>query len=232
VRYPSQLGSALLLVLMGFLIVVQVRAGRALTAGASLPSQRVEDLTVLLRRQQEADRMLRDEVASLAAKLAAYRAAEARGRSVALEMQQELAGLRVQLGLTRVRGPGLVVVVAAAPGRLAVPQAQDLSSVLNELWAAGAEAAAVNGVRVLATTGFVPAAEGVRAGGRTLRGPYTIAAIGDAAAMEGALLVRGGPVDGLRGVGLAVTLAARPDLVLPAYATPAGFRFARPATPP
>lgn len=227
-RPRRQAAFALLLLLAGFLLAVQVRANQALRAGAALPSRRLEDLTVLVRRQQEADRVLRDEVAALRAKLDSYREAEARGRSLARQMRVELAALRGQLGLTPVHGPALVAVLGAAPGRLAVPQAQDVSGLVNELWAAGAEAIAVNGVRVLATDGFSAQGEAIRVGGWTLRDPYTIAAIGDANALEGALLGRGGLVDGLRGVGLTVLLSRVPDAALPASAGPAGFRFARP----
>lgn len=228
-RRPQwQIGFALLLLLAGFLFVVQLRANHALRAAAALPSHRLEDLTVLIRRQQEADRVLRDEVAALKVKLDGYRTAEARGRSLALEMQGELADLRIVLGLTPLHGPGLLTTIASAPGGPAVPQAQDLAGIVNELWAAGAEAVAINGVRVLATGGFSTQGDGIRVADQMLREPFSIGAIGDPASLEGALLVRGGIVDGLRGVGLTVSLTRRSDVVLPAYTAPIGFRVARP----
>ncbi len=231
-RPQWQIGFALLCLLAGFLLVLQLRANQALRAGAALPSRRLEDLTVLVRRQQEADRMLRDEVAALEAKLEGYRTAETRGRSLTQEMQRELGELQEALGLTPVHGPGLVVTLRASPERSAIPQAQDVAGVVNELWAAGAEAVAVNGVRVLATDGFAPQEEAIRVGARLIRDPYAVVAIGDPAAMEGALLVRGGPADGLRGVGLAVELSRAADVTLPAYTGRLRFHVAHPLGAP
>ncbi len=224
----QQIGFALLLLLAGFLLVVQVRANQSLRAGSALPSRRLEDLTVLVRRQQEGDRVLRDEIAKLDAKLEGYRTAEARGRSLSLEMQRELAQLHAALGLAPVHGPGLVAALGAAPGRSVVPSARDLAAVVNEFWAAGAEAVAVNGVRLLATDGFSQHGESARVAGQVIHDPYSVVGIGDPAALEGALLVRGGLVDGLRGVGMTVALSQLHDVTLPAYAGQIRPRFAHP----
>jgi len=227
-----QVGLAVLLLLAGFLLVIQVRANRALRAGAALPSRRLDDLMVLVRRQQEADRGLRDEVMTLQAKLDEYRAAASRGESLTGQMRRDVAGLRAVLGLTRLRGPGLRVILAGSPQRLATPQAQDVAGAANELWAAGAEAVAVNGLRVLATEGMVPDRRGIRIRDRVLFEPYVIVAIGDPVALEGALLVRGGLVDGLEGVGITVTLSRLPDVTLGPYTGTLRLRHARPTAPP
>lgn len=229
---PQHVGFALLLLLAGFLFVMQIRASQAFRAQSALPSRRLEDLTVLIRRQQERDRILRNEAAQLQAKLEEYRTAAARGRSLALEMQGDLAQLQAALGLTPVHGPGVQVVLRAGPRRTVVPQAQDLAGLVNEFWAGGAEAVAVNGVRVRASDGIAQQGRGVRVESRVLHDPYRIVGIGDPGALEGALLVRGGPVDGLRGVGLAVTLFRLTDVTLPARAGGDTFRVARPLEAP
>ena len=226
-----QFGFAGLLLLAGFLFVLQVRANQALRTAAALPSRRLEDLSVLLRRQQEADRTLRDELTALRKKLDDYRATEAGGETMAAQMRREVADLWIVLGRRAAQGPGLVVLLTASPRRLVTPQAQDVAAVVNELWAAGAEAVAVNGVRVLAVEGFAGDAAGVRLRDRVLRDPFRIEAIGDPATLEGAMLVRGGIVDGLEGVGLNVTLARSPRLSVPAAAAPLQFHYARPVGP-
>ena len=58
-------GVTALLFLAGFLLVLQLRANQVLRAGIELPSHRLADLAVLIRRQQDSDRALRDEVAAL-----------------------------------------------------------------------------------------------------------------------------------------------------------------------
>jgi len=229
---PWQFGFAILLLLAGFLFIVQVRANQALRDAAALPTRRLEDLSVLLRRQQEADRTLRDELADLRTRLDNYRAAEAGGESLTGQMRHEVAELWAVVGREPVRGPALVVTLSAAPRRAVLPQAQDVSAVVNELWAAGAEAMAVNGVRVRAVEGFGDGAGGVRLGTRVLHDPFRIVAIGDPATLEGVLLEQGGIVDGLEGVGLNVTLAQSAGVTLPASQVSLRFHYAHPAGPP
>jgi uncharacterized protein YlxW (UPF0749 family) len=230
-RRQWQTGFAILLLLAGFLFVIQVRANQALRAASALPSRRLEDLSVLLRRQQEADRTLRDELAALRKTLNDYRAAETGGETIADQMRRDVRDLWIVLGRRPAQGPGLVVTLAAPPRRIVTPQAQDVSAVVNELWAAGAEAVAVNHVRVLAVEGFAGDPGGVRVRDHFLRDPFRIVAIGDPATLEGALLVRGGIVDGLEGVGLNVTVARSANLRTPASDAPLQFHYARLAAP-
>ncbi len=225
---PADYALAVLALLAGFLVAVQGKANYSVRATAALPSRRLEELTVLIRRQQESDRMLHDEVTTLRSQLRAYRSAEARGQSLAHEMQAEVRRLRDMMGLARVHGPGLLVRLAASPNGLSVPQAQDVASVVNDLWAAGAEAVAVNGVRVLATDGFVQDAQRIRIGDARLSEPFSIVAIGDPVNLQGALAVPGGTVDGLRGVGVRVELSSVADATLPGYRGHFRFRLARP----
>jgi uncharacterized protein YlxW (UPF0749 family) len=152
-------------------------------------------------------------------------------------MARELDTFRLLLGLVPVYGPGVRVTVTAEPSSPAgiLPtevQAQDLAGLLNELWAAGAEALAINGIRVLATTGIRQGDGTIVLGGAKLAPPYRIEAIGDPAALRAALALRGGFVEGLRAVGLRVTVQGPRPVRLPARAAAEPFRHARPATPP
>ncbi|HYM68097.1 MAG TPA: DUF881 domain-containing protein [bacterium] len=228
----QRVGVTALLFLAGFLLILQLRANQVLRAGVELPSHRLADLAVLIRRQQDLDRSLRDEIAALEAKQQQIQTAEAEGRSITGAMQHELAGYRGALGLTPVKGPGITVTLGADARRLSVPQAQDVAGVVNELWAAGAEAVSVNGVRVLATDGVGALPRGVTIAGRVTQDPYAISAIGDPVALEGALMVPGGAVDGLRGVGMTVTLARAATIGLPASSRNRVFHVARPASGP
>jgi uncharacterized protein YlxW (UPF0749 family) len=136
------------------------------------------------------------------------------------------------LGLTPVRGSGIQVTVEA--GRAvgfpvpATVEAIDLAGITNELWAAGAEAIAVGGRRVLARSAFSQSGLRIVLDGAVLRPPYVIQAIGQADEMEAVLRVRGGFVDGLRAVGVTVRVERRDVLRLPAYAGPLIFKWAEP----
>jgi uncharacterized protein YlxW (UPF0749 family) len=227
-----QRGVAALLLFAGFLLVLQLRAEQALQAELALPSYRLADLAVLIRRQQEADRALTDEVRALEAKQQQIQRAVAAGRGIVEALRRERDAYHLELGQTPVEGPGVTVVVSADPNHLSVPQAQDVRGIVNELWAAGAEAVSVNGIRMLATDGIAAVPVGVRIGDRITRDPYVFAAIGDPTVLEGALTVPGGPVDGLRGVGLAVRLRRVDVLRLPAASLRHDFRIARPMGKP
>lgn len=97
------------------------------------------------------------------------------------------------------------------------------------MWSSGAEAIAVSGVRVLATTGFKQDEETIVAGIFRLEPPYEIHAIGDPLVMQATLNLRGGFVEGLRSVGLMVEVNASEKLRLPAYRGPLRFRHGRPS---
>jgi uncharacterized protein YlxW (UPF0749 family) len=90
----------------------------------------------------------------------------------------------------------------------------------------------VNGIRVLATDGFGTLPRGVTIDGRTTQDPYAISAIGDPAALEGTLMVPGGAVDGLRGVGITVTLSRKLAMALPASSVNRTFHVAQPISGP
>ena len=220
------------LALVGFLLVVQLRAGRSIRREVELPTRRVRELAVLVQQQEEAVRSLQAEIAELRVKLAEYETAAAQGRSSAETMTKQVASYRMVMGLTPVEGRGLLVRLSERRGTgggvAPVVQAADLSGLVNELWSAGAEAIAVSGVRVLATTGFREAPDGIVVGVVRLPRAYEIEAIGDPAIMKATLNLRGGYVEGLRSVGLVVELKEEARLQLPAYRGPLRFRSAKP----
>lgn len=227
-----QVTLAVFLVLVGFLVVLQLRAGRTIRREVQLPTLRVRELAVLVRQQEDALNALQAEIADLRAKMGEYESAATQGRSSAETLAREVDSYRMVLGLTPVEGPGVIVRVSERPipGAVVAPsvQAGDLAGLVNELWSNGAEALAVTGVRVLATTGFRQVEDSVVAGIFRLDPPYEIQAIGDPAVMKGALNLRGGFVEGLRSVGLMVEIQESARLRLPAYRGPLRYRFGRP----
>ena len=114
-------------------------------------------------------------------------------------MQRRAAELAGDAGLNPVHGPGLVVTLNdaqrdangrfprdASPDDLVVHQ-QDIQAVLNALWSAGAEAIQMQDQRIIATSAARCVGNTLLLNGRTFSPPYTITAIGDAAAMQAAL---------------------------------------------
>jgi len=154
----------------------------------------------------------------------------------ALKGELELA--RIVAGVTDVTGPGIEVTLNDSnlnlrPGdnpNLYVLHDEDVLRVLNELKAAGAEAIAFNGQRLLATTE-------VRCTGPTvvlnkskrLAPPYIITAIGNPDTLEGALKMRGGVAETLQFWGIQITVKKLSQVTVPAYTGGIKFEYARPA---
>jgi len=126
-------------------------------------------------------------------------------------------------GTAAVTGPGLRVVlsdstsdVAGDDGRV---QDMDLQVVVNGLWAAGAEAIAVNGQRLTSTSAIRSAGSAVLVDLVPLITPYTVDAIGDAPTMQTDLASSsaGQHLAMLRGTyGIGVDITSQQRLSLPA----------------
>ena len=111
----------------------------------------------------------------------------------------ELSAIEDPAGLAARRGPGVTVTLTDAPrdanGRypsgaspddLVVHQ-QDVQSVLNAMWAGGAEAVAMQDQRIVATSAPRCIGNTLLLHGRTYSPPYVITALGDPARLEAAL---------------------------------------------
>ena len=214
------------LVLLGLLTgtaAAQVR-GR----GQELDADRAALAQEVIERTRQSD--------ALAAQLEAARAALAQEQEQALGAsgagQREvdrLARLELAAAAVPVRGPGLVVRLDDAPqpdveveergGQAAQGRVldRDLQDVVNGLWAAGAEAVSVNGLRLSALTAIRSAGEAVLVDFRPLSPPYVVRAVGSSATLErrfqtGAAGQRLATYPGLYGIALEVRRARVLDL--------------------
>lgn len=144
----------------------------------------------------------------------------------ALSVQQSEARIASFAGLTPVSGSGVEVVLsdstrALAPGdspsELLV-QDSDLILLEMTLWYGGAEAVAVNGVRITAKTTITSAGPTIIVDGHRLIGPFSVMAVGDPRLLRGVLTTREGYVARLRELGLNVQIIDRPRLTVPGAA--------------
>jgi uncharacterized protein YlxW (UPF0749 family) len=147
-----------------------------------------KDLVVRVERLQAAGNALDARAKTLAAEVADLRNAQLPGNG------DELRNLELESGSLPVTGPGVQIQLdePAAPTSTAngrpgtTPQEQgavlhdrDIRAVVNKLWAAGAEAVAVNGLRLTATSFIRFAGESVLVDFQPISAPYTIEAVGD-----------------------------------------------------
>ena len=117
---------------------------------------------------------LRDEITMLTA---------LQTRLVRSDRAAAAANLRLSgiTGFAPVAGEGVRITLDDAPGgdNDGVVRDEDLALLVDGLWAAGAEAVAVNGQRLTATTGIRTAGSAIQVHDRALLPPYTVLAIGN-----------------------------------------------------
>jgi uncharacterized protein YlxW (UPF0749 family) len=161
-------------------------------------------------------------------------------------MLRRSAELAVDAGVDPVHGPGLTVTLDdaqrdangrfprdASPDDLVVHE-QDIQAVLNALWSAGAEAIQMQDQRIIATSAPRCVGNTLLLNGRTYSPPYTITAIGDAAAMQAALVAAPLVILYKQYVvrfGLGYTEQVTPDVRVAGYSEPVRMHFAQPAGP-
>jgi uncharacterized protein YlxW (UPF0749 family) len=98
-------------------------------------------------------------------------------------LDSETSTLGVASGMAAVAGPGLVITAdnaaVATPGAGGTIMDSDLQALVNGLWAAGAEAVAVNGQRVTALTSIRTAGQAITVNYHSLTPPYVVEAVGN-----------------------------------------------------
>jgi len=203
-------------------------------------STRLSDL--VRQAQTEVDRAARtrDE---LAAQVEELQETAAGTDSRVAEVLTESRALADAAGLTELSGRGVVVTLTdaprdadgkypagASPDDLVVHQ-QDVQSVLNALWAGGAEAVAMQDQRIVNTSAPRCIGNTLLLHGRTYSPPYVVTAIGDPARLAATLANEPGikmfKQYAVR-YGLGYTQQQSDDLTVPAYTGQLHTEYARP----
>jgi uncharacterized protein YlxW (UPF0749 family) len=213
---------------LGVLVVVAARDTRQQApAAATTRSRLVQQIESLVDRtdaeSREVDRLRQEWRAELS------RTRHVTGDGAAAD--ERLRALELEVGVAAVRGPGLVVRLTDAPaadgsagradpdGRI---QDRDIQDVVNALWAAGAEAVAVNQQRVGPLTAIRQAGDAVLVDYRPVASPYDVTAVGNADALE-RNFASSEVASGFRGwverYGLGFTVSRSSRLDLPAVST-------------
>lgn len=184
-RLRSQLTIAAVALVLGLLVVVQLRTQGGNTGFAQLSSQ---DLTVLVANLNARNDQLRREVSTLEDELAALNQNRARGEESLDELRADLRRVRAYAGLDPVGGPGITITISGPIDGSGVEE------LINELRNAGAEAIAAGGVRIV-TGVVVTGAPGAAAIGDARLGEvFELSAIGASDKLTGSLTRSGGVI--------------------------------------
>ena len=196
-RARSQITIAAVALILGLLVVIQLRSQAESSGLAQLSSQ---DLTILVANLNARNDQLRREGSSLEVELATLNQNRSRGDVSIDEITADLERVRAYAGLDSVAGPGVTISVRGAIDGGGVEE------LINELRNAGAEAIATGGVRVV--TGVVVSGPPGQAqvDGVGLGDTFEVMAIGAPEKLTGSLTRSGGVI--------AQLAATQPDVVV------------------
>jgi uncharacterized protein YlxW (UPF0749 family) len=228
------LGAALLG--LGFLIAAQLAAEGPRVRYTSQERQPlVETATQLQERQDE----LKARILELRSKIQTTEQAGEGSAALVKQLNDDLQTARIAAGLIPLTGTGIVLqledsVEPIAPGANEADYlvgARDLRAIIEELWAAGAEAISVNGERVTPTTAIIDVGPSILVNAAYLAGPYQVTALGPDD-LYPRLSASPGFVDLIRtraqGFGIRVSVAEPDSVDVPAFAGTVTLRYARP----
>ncbi len=186
----GQVVVGLLLALVGFAGVTQVRSNQVDDTYAGL---RQQDLIDILNGLAGTTQRSEDEIQRLEATRDDLQS-DTSARQTALEQARKQAQvLSILAGTVPVRGPGVTITVDEVSGQVRVGPFLDMVQALRT---AGAEAMQINHeVRVVAQTSFEETSGGLVVDGRILEAPFTIDVIGPPDNLVDALRFPDGPQD-------------------------------------
>jgi uncharacterized protein YlxW (UPF0749 family) len=236
--WQSTLGLALLG--LGFLVAAQLAAeGPRVRYTTQERSPLVETASELEAQQDQ----LKLDILELRARIQATEGAGTGSAAVVRELNDELEAARIAAGLIPLTGTGIVLQLEdsldpVAPDANDVDYlvgARDLRVVIEELWAAGAEAISVNGERIVPTSAIIDVGPSILVNSAYLVPPYQVTALGPPD-LYSRLSAQPGFVDFIRaraqGYGIRVQFAEPEQVDVPAFVGTVTLRYARPDPSP
>jgi uncharacterized protein YlxW (UPF0749 family) len=182
-RGRGPLAVGLVLALLGFLVVVQARS-QAQDQGLAQLS--VQDLTELAANVTARNNQLRTEIQTLQQQQQSVAAAVERGDTSISQVRSDLTHVLAWSGALGVRGVGVQITV---DGQL---PADAVGRLINELRNAGAEAIAINGIRVVPGVVVLGDPGALTIGGAPVQGTLVLVAVGQPETLAGSLSRAGG----------------------------------------
>jgi uncharacterized protein YlxW (UPF0749 family) len=218
----GQAAIALVCVVLGIMLAVQFRTTQDVRS--SVPFQRIEDLSQRLNQTEKERDALQKQLSELREK--------SRWENASGEAEQ----IRMGAGVVAMHGPGVIVTIddskrQTKPGEnpnLYLIHDDDILKVINEMWASGAEAIAINEQRLIASSEIRCAGPTLSVNNTRYSPPYEIKAIGDPQTLENALKMRGGVVETLQFWGIQVAIKKQEDINVPAFKGTFHFEIAKP----
>ncbi len=224
-RKSWQIPVTIVLIFVGILLTLQFQSQtRVLT---DLTMQKTEHLITMVRNLSDKRTSLMEELETLETILQELKVSGAAEANIIENLNSDLKRLSIVNGDREVSGPGLTVTFSEYDPILYT----DLVLIINELWAAGAEAITINDTRVTFNTVIFYGEENnsmyITANHIPLSFPITIKAIGNPNTLDKGLTLPGGIIDNLALFQAFPEIEQQEELVLPAVEKKVPFYNAR-----
>lgn len=198
--------------LIGMLLVGQLRSQARPTEISSLPAQ---ELSQLIETLSARNRELRTGLADIREQLREYRVAGSQGQSALDVTREDLRRITAFAGLAGVEGQGLILDVRGDLDAIA------LNDLINELRNAGAEAIAVDETRITHLSVAIQGPTGLVIDGADVGESFRLAAIGSPEGLMAAVERPGGIISQLEQFIKATIVARQTERIsLPATSVP------------
>ncbi len=221
----SQLVVAVILAVVGFAVVTQVRATDVDDDFAGL---RQQDLIDILSGLAGTTQRAEDEISRLEQTRDDLRSDSSRRRAALEQAESEAQTLSILAGQVPVTGPGIRITIKEVDGQISIATLLD---VVQEVRTVSAEAIQFNGrVRVVAETSFESVEGGIEVDGTRLEAPYVIDVIGEPNVLEKAIVFADGPRAQVREDGGELEVETLTSLDIESVREPVQPEYAEPQT--
>lgn len=228
-----------LCVILGVLLALSLKSEKPET-GMSLNSRAATGMPAAYRLLKENNEALAKELQEAKAEVERRAKEQAEGVSSSKHLESALGQAKLFAGTVDARGPGVVVTLRDSPkepqgeGREDIAVLEhylvhdyDIRTIVNELFAAGAEAVSVNEQRITSVSSIRCVGPLILLNSVKIGPPFIIKAIGDPDSLNSALTMTGGVADSLILLDM-FEVEKADDIVVPAYNGTTKFKYAKP----
>ena len=192
---------------------------------------READLLRELQTVKEEYEVLKEEYEKSQEIVEEYKTSSSTNDRLIASMQNDLAKANALAGLSDVKGEGVVITIkdsmdTSISAEAGLVHDTDLTAIVTELKAAGAEAISINGQRLIATTAIRCVGPTIQVNSVKVASPFYIKAIGNSKYLESALNIRNGVVDSLKAYGIEVSIETNKSITIDKYDLTLRFKYA------
>lgn len=221
---------ALALFIFSFIIAAQLNT----VGNTNIISEGMREAELLqeLQKAKEEYEALKEDYEKSQEIVEEYKTSSSSNDALIASMQQDLEKANILSGLATVRGEGVVITVKDSTDTEMSIEAglvhdTDLTAIVTELKAAGAEAISINGQRVIATTAIRCVGPTIQVNSVKVASPFYIKAIGNSKYLESALNIKNGVVDSLKAYGIEVEVVTENNITIDKYDSTLKLRYAK-----